>query len=137
MYYRKPLPVASPESEPFWKATRAHRVSVQKCLSCARHWFPPAKLCPHCLSDQHVWDDVSGCGKVFSYVIFHRVFDESFAGDIPYIVALVQLDEGPRLISNLVDARPDEVCCEMPVQPIFEDVTPEVTLLKFKPKPRA
>lgn len=76
---------------------------------------------------------VSGRGKVFSYVVYHRVYHPGFADEVPYTVALVELEEGPRMISNIIGIPPDEVACEMPVQVIYEDVTDDVTLPKFAP----
>jgi uncharacterized OB-fold protein len=75
--------------------------------------------------------EASGRGRIFSYVVFHRVYHRGFASDVPYVVALVELDEGPRLLSNIIGASPDAVRCEMPVRVVFEDVTEGVTIPKF------
>jgi uncharacterized OB-fold protein len=76
---------------------------------------------------------VSGRGKVFSFVTFHRVYHPAFAGEVPYAVALVELDEGPRLLSNIVGVKPDAVACEMPVRVVFDDVATGVSIPKFTP----
>ena len=77
---------------------------------------------------------VSGNGKVFSFVTFHRVYHPAWEGDVPYVVALIELEEGPRLLSNIVGIAPDQVRCEMPVKVVFEDVAKDVALPKFTPR---
>ena len=134
--YKKPLPVPSELSPPFWESCRRHELVVQRCHSCAAFRFPPAPLCPECLSEATEWKRVSGRGRVFSFVVFRRVYHPAFEADLPYTVALVELDEGPRLISNVVGCPPEDVTCDMPVEVVFEDVTPEVTLPKFRPAAR-
>ena len=132
--YKKPLPIPSELSTPFWEACRRHELVIQRCQSCKAFRFPPAILCPECLVDRTEWTRVSGRGKVFSFVIFHRVYHPAFEADLPYAVALVELEEGLRLVSNIVGCPPEQVVCDMPVEVVFEDVTPEVTLPKFKPR---
>ena len=75
----------------------------------------------------------SGRGKVFSFVMYDRVYHPSFAEEVPYVVALVELDEGPRMISNIVGIPPQDVRCDMPVTVVFDDVAEGVTVPKFKP----
>ncbi len=77
--------------------------------------------------------NVSGRGKVFSFVTFHRVYRPAFAEDVPYVVALVELDEGPRLLTNILGISSDQVRCEMPVQVVFDDYDAEVSIPKFRP----
>ena len=132
--YKKPLPVVTALSRPFWEACRRHELIIQRCLRCSTFRFPAAILCPECLSEEGEWERVSGRGKVFSFVVFHRLYHPGFEADLPYTVALVELDEGARLTSNIVGSPPEKVVCEMPVEVVFEDVTPEVTLPKFRPR---
>ncbi len=131
--YRKPIPVPAPESEPFWAAAKAHRLEIQKCTSCGHFRFPPAAHCPECLSAEHEWVEASGRGRVFSFVTYQRLYNKGWEGEIPYVVALIELEEGPRLLSNLTGVEPGDVVCDMPVRVVFDDVTPEVTLPKFTP----
>lgn len=133
--YRKPIPVASIESKPYWEGLRQHRLMTPRCESCGRHWFPPSRLCPHCGSDRSAWADVSGRGKVYSFVIYHRVYHPGFADETPYVVAVIELDEGPRMISNVTGVAPDAVVCNMTVQVSFEDITETATIPKFRPAP--
>jgi uncharacterized OB-fold protein len=129
--YQKPVPVASIESKPYWDGLREHRLLVPRCESCGHRWFPPSRLCPNCNSAETAWAEVSGRGKVFSYVVFHRVYHRGFAEEVPYVVALIELEEGPRLLSNIVGIPPERVACEMPVRVIFEDIAGDMTLPKF------
>jgi uncharacterized OB-fold protein len=86
---RKPKPRPAPESLPYWQAAKEHRLALPKCEDCSQFWFPPSRTCPHCLSTNFSFQNVSGRGKVFSFVTFHRVYRPAFAEDVPYVVALV------------------------------------------------
>lgn len=129
----KPLPKPAPESLPYWQAAAQHRLELPQCDSCAKHWHPPSRSCPHCLSDKFHWSQVSGRGKVFSFVIYDRVYHPAFATEVPYVVGLVELEEGPRILSNIIGIAPEEVGCEMKVQVVFDDVAADVSVPKFKP----
>jgi uncharacterized OB-fold protein len=131
--YRKPVPVPSHESKPYWEGLRQHRLLMPRCEACDHRWFPPSRHCPACRADKVAWEEVSGRGKVFSYVVFHRTYHPGFADEGPYCVALIQLAEGPRMLSNVIGLPPDEVRCDMPVKVCFEDVTETATLPKFEP----
>jgi uncharacterized protein len=130
---RKPLPKPAPESLPFWAAAKKHRLELPHCNACQKFWFPPSQSCPHCLSTDFAFQAVSGRGKVFSFVTFHRVYHPAFANEVPYVVALVELAEGPRLLSNIVGIKPDAVTCDMPVNVVFDDVSETTTVPKFAP----
>jgi uncharacterized OB-fold protein len=129
--YYKPLPKPSPTSRPFWDAAKRHELQIQKCTACHEYIYYPRNRCPKCFSDQLSWERVSGRGKVYSYTVVRRASSRAFA-DAPYVLAIVELAEGPRMTSNIA-APPEQVRVEMPVQVFFDDVTPEVTLVKFKP----
>ncbi len=131
--YKKPAPVPSIESKPYWDGLREHRLLMQRCNACLQYWFPPSTQCPNCLSTDFTWMPMSGRGKVFSYVVYHRVYHPGFADEVPYTVALVELEEGPRMISNVIGIPPDKVACDMPVQVVFEDIGEVATLPKFMP----
>ena len=130
---RKPVPRPSPESLPYWQAAREHRLVIQHCDACGQYWFPPSQSCPHCLASNFSWSPVSGRGKVFSFVTYHRVYHPAFAKEVPYVVALVELDEGPRLLTNIVGVPPEQVVCDMPVQVMFEDYDEGASVPKFMP----
>ena len=130
---RKPVPVPSLESKAYWEGLRGRRLLMPRCDACGKFWFPPSVLCPHCGSDQSRWQELSGRGKVFSYVVFHRVYHPAFADDVPYVVAVIALDEGPRMISNVIGIPPDQVRCDMPVEIVFADGPDGTVLPKFRP----
>jgi uncharacterized OB-fold protein len=132
--YKKPLPVSSPESRSFWEGCRRHELLVQRCAECRAFWFPPSILCPECLGTAWEWTKISGWGRVYSFVVFHRVYHVGFTDEIPYVVAVVELEEGPRLMSNIIGCDPYDVHCEMAVEVVFEDISETVTLPKFRPR---
>jgi hypothetical protein len=131
--YRKPLPRPSAESQPFWEAARQHKLMLQKCKACGKFWFPPSLRCVHCLSGDYDWTEVVGTGRVFSFVTYQRLYHKGWDGENPYVVAVVELDEGPRLLSNVVGIPVHRVACDMRVKVTFDDVTPGVSLPKFTP----
>jgi uncharacterized OB-fold protein len=129
--YIKPLPKPSPTSRPYWDAARRHELQLQHCGACGGYIYYPRPRCPNCMSDNLKWERVSGRGKLYSYTIVRRASTRSFA-DAPYVLAIVELDEGPHLTTNLI-APQDQLKIGMPVAVHFDDVTPEHTLVKFKP----
>lgn len=131
--YKKPLPKPSPWSKPFWDSCKRHELLIQKCKDCKNPIFYPKLFCPHCLSDNLEWVKASGRGKVYSYTVVHSYQPTEFAEDVPYVVAVIDLDEGVRMMSNIVNCPTEAVKCDMEVEAIFEDVTDEITLPKFKP----
>lgn len=130
----KPRPRPAPESVPYWEAAKSHRLEIPHCNACGHYWFPPSRSCPNCLAADFTWTQVSGNGKVYSFVTFHRVYHPAWEGEVPYVVALIELDEGPRLLSNIVGIEPDKVQCDMPVKVAFDDIAPGVSLPKFTPR---
>ena len=96
-------------------------------------FFYPRELCPVCLSDDLEWAPVSGRGRVHAFTIVYQPNDARFNDETPYVYAVIQLDEGARMISNVIDIEPHDVEVDMPVVAVFEDITPEWTLVKFKP----
>ena len=105
---------------------------MQKCGDCGHIRYPISRVCPKCLSYEFEWADLSGRGEVFSYVVFYQLYDKAFEKDIPYNVALVQLDEGPRMYSNIVGVENDAVKIGDAVEAVFDPVTPEVTIPHFR-----
>ena len=133
--YSKPLPrPISPEfTRPFWEAARRHELVMPRCQTCDHLFFYPRSECPHCLSSRLEWVRVSGRGRLHTYTIVYQPANTAFRDDTPYIYAVVQLDEGPRMVSNVVQCDLDAVKVDMPLEAIFDDVTPDCTLVKFKP----
>jgi len=134
--YKKPLPVVQPWSKPFWDAARRHKLMIQTCNDCGLKIFYPRKYCPDCWSSNLGWSEASGRGKVFSYSITMAGVEERFEEDLPFVLALVDLQEGIRMMTNIVECKPGEVIIGMDVEVAFEDVTDEFTLPMFRPIPK-
>jgi uncharacterized OB-fold protein len=128
------LPRPSPESKPFWDACARHELHLQRCASCGQFWFPPANRCQHCWSDRFAWTPVSGRGEVHTFTVYHRAYAPELAERLPYIVAIVALEEGPRLISNVADCEPSAVRVGMPVEVVFSDISQDVSVHAFRPE---
>jgi hypothetical protein len=119
---------------PWLDAARRHELVVQRCAGCGALRFPARSICSRCLSRDATWVPTSGRGTVFSFAVMHQAMHPGFAAEVPYAVVVVELEEGPRVLSNLVDCPPAEVRIGLPVEVVFEAVTPEVTLPKFRPR---
>ena len=131
--YAKPLPFPTVESEPFWEGCKRHELLLPQCRQCSKYWFPPGSTCPNCWSAEWDWRKASGRGTIYSFGVYHRAYHPGFEDEIPYVFAIVQLEEGPRLISNVMHEPSAKLQCDTPVEVVFDDVTDEVTLYKFKP----
>ena len=133
--YTKPLPVpANAElSRPFWDAARRHELVMPRCKNCANLHFYPREQCPNCYSSDTEWVPVSGKGRVYSYTVIYQPAHRSFQPDTPYVYAMIQLDEGTRIPANLVECEVGDAAIDMRVEAVFEDVTSEHTLVRFRP----
>jgi uncharacterized OB-fold protein len=132
--YTKPLPAISSLNRPFWDALKQRELRLQKCAGCGKVWYPPSPLCPACWSREFTWERLSGRGRVNSWAVFHQSYFRGYDDELPYNVAEVELEEGPRLLTNLVGVKNDEIRAGMPVEIVFDDVNAEVTLAKFRPR---
>jgi len=130
----KPLPRPNEDSAPYWEAAHRGELRMQRCGACGHVRFPPALLCPRCLSEQHEWTPLSGRGKVYSWIVVHQSQHPAFNADAPYNVAIVELEEGPRLHTNLVDCANDQIHIGMPVEVVFERVSDDCSMPKFRPR---
>ena len=97
-----PGPQPSEASGPYWRALDEGRLTFQRCASCAHAWLPPRGECPRCLGCEFTWETASGKGRLVSWVVYHHGYHPYFAARLPYTVAVVELAEGPRLISGLL-----------------------------------
>lgn len=131
--YAKPLPRIDEESKGFWEACRRHELYVQRCRNCSSFRYYPRALCPRCLSDATEWMLSSGRATVYTYTVTHQNQAQGFRDSLPYVLAYVDLEEGVRMLTNIVGCDPADVRIGMPVEVVFDDVTDEVTLPKFKP----
>lgn len=129
---KRPVPIPTPETAHFWDGTKSGQLLLQRCSSCEQVYFPPRPFCPACSSREVTVEQASGKGSLYSYVISHRPHP-AFEG--PYSIAVVELDEGPRMMTNIVgcDQTPEALELDMAVEVQFEPITDEITLPLFKP----
>lgn len=133
--YDKPLPTITPANAPYWQAARNHELRLPRCGDCRSWVYPIAPLCQRCWSEKLNWEKLSGRGTISSWVVFQRAFHPGFADDVPYHVVEVELEEGMRMVSNLVGVGVGRIRVGMAVEAVFDNVTSEVTLLKFRSPP--
>lgn len=129
----RPVPVPTKETQPYWDGCKQHELRVQKCAACGHHQFYPRLYCTACMSDRVEWMKTSGRATVLSYTIVYRPVTQAFADNVPYVVALVTLAEGPQMMTNIVGCEPEKVHIGMPVQVTFDDWTENISIPKFKP----
>lgn len=129
----KPVPVVNTWAKPFWDAAKEERLIIQKCQDCGEHIFYPRIACINCSSDNLDWIECSGKGTVYTYTVVEANAPTAFMQDLPYVVAVVILEEGVRMLSNIIDCDPYAVECDMPVQVTFEKLNEDYTLPKFTP----
>ncbi len=127
------LPAPDELTAPYWEAAREHRLIIQRC-SCGRLSHPPVASCPTCHESTFAWERMSGEGEVYAFTwVSHSVHPVS-TGQTPYILALVQLAEGPRILTNLRHCAPDDAYVGLPVSVLFEDVSDTIALPQFAPR---
>ena len=128
----RPLPVPTPETKRFWEGTKAGELRLQRCDACRHTYFPPRPFCPKCASRKVSVVKSSGKAKLFSYVIHHR---PAPGFTPPYAIAVVELAEGPRMMTNIVGCpqTPDALLLDMPLEVTFEKQTDQITLPFFRP----
>lgn len=129
---RLSLPVPTPETQHFWDGTRAGELRLQRCDDCGQIYFPPRPFCPGCGSRSVTVFAASGKASLHSYVINHR---QHPAFDGPYSIAVVQLEEGPRMMTNIVNTpqTPEALTLDMPLEVTFEEMSETITLPYFQP----
>lgn len=128
----KPRPRISPDNAPFWEACRRHELVLPVCEACGKPHLPPGPVCPFCFSDRLAWRRASGRGRISTFVVVHKEWFPAFAADIPYTVAQIELEEGPRLTAGIVDGKAHPVAVGQEVEIVFEDIDAELTLPQFR-----
>ena len=131
--YKKYLPRIDEESRGYWEALARHELYFQRCRDCGRKRFYPRAVCPNCLSSATEWVRAKGRGTVYSFTVTYQNQAPGFRDELPYVLAIVELAEGVRLMTNIVECAPDRVLIGMGVEIVFDDCTPEITLPKFRP----
>src|SRR5216683_473906 len=126
----RPLPTPmTPEAKPFWDGCRAEKLMLPRCEDCGHVFFYPRILCPRCHSRRIGWMQASGRGTLHSFEIAHQAFQKAWKIKPPYVLAMVQLEEGPRMMSNLINVEPSPkaIKCDMPVEVVFTKVSDDVS----------
>ncbi len=129
---RLPLPRPEPDAQPFWDALRAGELRLQRCTACGLLAHLPRAMCHECGSFEFDWQPVSGRGTVYTFAITQQPIHPALVDHTPFATVVIELEEGPRMTSNLVDVPPDEITIGLAVEVVFERVTDEVTLPLFR-----
>jgi uncharacterized OB-fold protein len=129
-----PPPMVDATSLPWFQAAAEHRLVVQRCTSCEQTRLPPAPVCPECRSPDSDWKEVAGQGEVYTYTLVHRPI--AAGQKLPFVIAVIALEDsgGVRIISNLVDVKSDELEIGMPVELVWEDMSADLSIPRFRPK---
>ena len=130
--YAKPLPLMEGTTKEFYEFCKQRELRFQRCEGCGKWRHVPRPMCSACGSSRWKWAKSSGRGKVFTWTVVRRPMIPAFAGDAPYAPVVVELEEGVRMVSWIVDCDPDDIEMGMPVEVVFDDVTSDVTLPKFR-----
>jgi len=130
---RRDLPTIEDETRPFWDAAREGRFLIVRCRSCGKAHHYPRPFCPFCWSDDVTWEDASGRATLYTYSTVYVNDLPPFSERLPYVAAVVELDEGPRVMTNIVGCEPQALRVGMPVQVRFVELTPDITAPVFAP----
>ena len=125
-----PPPPITPETQPFWDATARGQLVLPRCKTCTTVIWYPRAICPACHSMEIEWFDASGRGTIYSYTVVRR---GGYAGGGDYVLAYVELEEGPRILTNIVDCDPAVLACGQPVEVLFHDTGEGTALVRFRP----
>ena len=128
-------PVPQPESDFYWEKCKAHELWLRHCKACDQTYFYPRDICPHCFSRDTDWIKSSGRGILHTFAIAHRAPIPAFQNRVPFVLAIVELEGGARIPTNLVEVEPDPsaIKCGMAVEVVFEDLDDKISLPKFRP----
>lgn len=129
----KPRPALRGEERPFFAAAAEGRLVIQRCPVCGRSVFYPRTLCPHCHQGTPAWTDASGRATLYSFSVLYRAGHPGFEPDVPYVVAIVELEEGVRLMANLVNVEPEAIELGMPLAVTFERRSDDFVVPQFEP----
>ncbi len=132
----RPLPQPmTPEAKPYWDGLKEGKLLLPRCAECGHTFFYPRVLCPRCHSRTIQWIAASGKGRLHAFGIAHQTFNKAYKVPPPYVLAMIELEEGPRMLSNLINVTPDPktIKCDMPVEVVFHKLTDDVTLALFQP----
>jgi uncharacterized OB-fold protein len=128
------LPAPDPETKPFWDAARAGTLLIRRCRDCGRFHFYPRPFCPSCWSTNVEWVEASGRASLYTWSVVCRNDLPPFNERVPYVAAVVDLDEGPRMMTNVVDSDFDALQVGMPLEVVFQTIADDVTIPVFRPR---
>jgi uncharacterized OB-fold protein len=135
--YQKPLPAPQGESQLYWDKAKEHELWLRRCKACGKAYFYPRDISPCCFSKDTEWIPASGKATLHTFTIVHRSPYPSFQADAPFVTAIVELEEGPMMATNIVgfsgEPEPDDLTIGMALEVAFDEVTDEITLPKFRP----
>jgi uncharacterized OB-fold protein len=129
----KPLPVVTEVNRPFWDGCREGKLLLQFCAQCHTYQFYPRLYCMHCSATKLEWVEASGRGRIYSYTVIHRNKTPEFMQAVPYNVVIVELEEGPRMMANMMESDAGQLRVDLPVMVVFDRVNDEMSLPRFKP----
>jgi uncharacterized OB-fold protein len=131
---RPVVPAANLDTKPFWDGCAEGKLLLQRCASCEAYRHPPSPICPHCLSDAHAWVAANGHGAVYTFVVVRETRGRGWDKMVPYVLAVVELEEGPRILTNLTSIAPEDVAIGMPVEVAFAELDGTTRLPLFQPR---
>lgn len=131
--WKKPLPTIVGETLPYWEACRREELLIQRCDSCAQYQFYPRAICAHCWVGNVQWVKSTGRGTVWTFTVTYQNRSPGFSDEVPYVLALVELEEGIKMFTNIIQCEPRNVYIGMPVEVTFIKATNNVTIPYFKP----
>jgi uncharacterized OB-fold protein len=129
------LPTPDNETQAFWDAAREERLLIKKCNACGEHHFYPRPFCPRCWSEDVEWFEASGRATLYTWSVVHRNDLPPFPERIPYVAAIAELEEGPRMMTNVVDCDFDRLEIGMALEAVFRPTSEDVTIVQFQPAP--
>lgn len=132
MLYEKPLPEIDNWNRFFWEACAEERLVAQRCTVTGQFWLPPSPVSPFSRKAKWDWVELSGSGKIWSFINMHQIYFKSFADDVPYNVCQIKLDEGPVLLSNVVGCAKEDVKIDSAVRVEFLRVSDSISIPKFR-----
>lgn len=121
------------DSAPYWQSLREHQAKLQKCSKCGRFRFPPSASCYYCGTLGGEWTAISGRGNIYTWTVIHHPIDPRLANEVPFIIVLVESEEGPRIAGRLLSCEREQIKIGMPVKARYDDLDNELTLLNFEP----
>lgn len=126
-----PQPLIDSDSRPYWEGLSRGELCIQRCDDCLRHVFYPRAICPHCFSPRLTWITATGRGTIYSYTVVHQAYG-AFADTVPFVIAIVELEEGVRMMTQIVDTSREELTISTPVSIVYHKISDEVTLPYFQ-----